>query len=203
MNKPRIAIIGSNILSNLGLKGLLEKVIPFAEISILTDLSDTAKDGGNGFFHYFVTPEIVEKHSHFFMEHRKKTIVLLNEEPSGTCGPFHCIRTHVSEAALLRQLLVMQQMVHGNYARFPSQVAEALKDEDRQENIRLTKRETEILQDVARGKSSKEIAEERHISLSTVLTHRKNLMTKTKAHSAARLVVYAVQHGYIQPEEIN
>ena len=203
MNKPRIAIIGSNILSSIGLKSLLEKVIPFAEISIFADLDNTEGDGGDRYFHYFVTPDVVEKHQHFFLERCKKTIVVTNEEPSGICLSFHCIRTNVSEAALLRQLLVMQQMVHGNYALFPAQVAEALKAKDRQESVRLTKRETEILQDIARGKSSKEIAEERHISLSTVLTHRKNLMAKTNAHSAARLIVYAVHHGYIQPEEIN
>ena len=203
MNKPRIAIIGSNILSSIGLKSLLEKVIPFAEISIFADLNNTEEDGSGRFFHYFVTPDVVENHLNFFMEHRKKTIILTDGQPSGICSSFHCILTNVSQASLLKQLLILQQMVHSNYARFPKQVAEALNDKDRQESIKLTKREIEILQDIARGKSSKEIAEKRHISLSTVLTHRKNLMAKTNAHSAARLVVYAVHHGYIQPEEIN
>ncbi len=200
-NKPKIAIVGSNILSNIGLKGLLEKIIPFADICMFPCM-EAMEESGGGYFHYFVTLEVLEAHLGFFTGHCRKTIVLVDGPRPAVCSSFHCIDTNVSLPNLLKQFLTMEQMVHGNYARFPAKMAQALKDDAAQNMPVLTKREVQILQDIARGKSSKEIAEERHISLSTVLTHRKNLMAKTEAHSATRLVVYAVHHNYIRPDEI-
>ena len=200
-NKPKIAIVGSNILSNLGLKGLLEKIIPFADIYTFSKVMEMTESGDN-FFHYFVMQEVMEKHLDFFTQYSRKTIVLCEGENHSATTPFHYINIKTTLSGLLKQFLVLEQMVHNNYAHFPAPMAQALKNDDVQNGTTLTKREVQILQDIAKGKSSKEIAEKLHISLSTVLTHRKNIMTKTKSHSATRLVVYAVHHNFIKPEEI-
>ncbi len=63
--------------------------------------------------------------------------------------------------------------------------------------INLTKREKEILQQVAEGLTNQEIAQRLFISPQTVDTHRKNLMAKLDIHSVAGLVKYALRHGYI------
>lgn len=63
------------------------------------------------------------------------------------------------------------------------------------EGIRLSKRELEVIEYVAQGFSNKEIAEEMFLSVHTVLTHRKNLMSKLGLKNTAGLVVYAVQNG--------
>ncbi len=63
--------------------------------------------------------------------------------------------------------------------------------------IKLTKREKEILQQVAEGLTNQEIAQRLFISPQTVDTHRKNLMAKLDIHSVAGLVKYALRHGYI------
>lgn len=63
--------------------------------------------------------------------------------------------------------------------------------------IKLTKREKEILQQVAEGMTNQEIAQRLFISPQTVDTHRKNLMAKLDIHSVAGLVKYALRHGYI------
>jgi DNA-binding NarL/FixJ family response regulator len=61
---------------------------------------------------------------------------------------------------------------------------------------RLSGREKEILTMVARGMSSREIAEALSISVRTVESHRANIMSKLDLKKATDLVRYAVQNGY-------
>jgi DNA-binding NarL/FixJ family response regulator len=63
----------------------------------------------------------------------------------------------------------------------------------------LTRREREVVQLIAEGKSTKEIAGVLGISVETAETHRSNLMRKMKFHSAADVVRYAIRNQMIQP----
>lgn len=57
----------------------------------------------------------------------------------------------------------------------------------------LTDREKEVLHLLAGGKSNKEVAAQLDVGLSTVETHRANLMQKLNLHSTAEIVLYAVR----------
>src|SRR6266849_5169429 len=59
---------------------------------------------------------------------------------------------------------------------------------------RLTSREREIVQLLAEGKSSKEVAASLGISIKTAETHRANVMRKLELHSVSELVRYAVRN---------
>jgi DNA-binding NarL/FixJ family response regulator len=59
----------------------------------------------------------------------------------------------------------------------------------------LSAREREVLQMIAEGRSTKEIAESLCISVKTVESHRKNIMEKTELRSVADLVKYAIRRG--------
>jgi two-component system response regulator NreC len=61
----------------------------------------------------------------------------------------------------------------------------------------LTDREKEVLQLLAEGRSNKEVATVLDLSLSTVETHRANLMQKLNLHNTAEVVLYAVRKGII------
>lgn len=63
----------------------------------------------------------------------------------------------------------------------------------------LTEREHEVLQLVAEGKTSKEIAERLGITWKTAESHRTHIMEKLAIHDIAGLVRYAIRHGVIQP----
>lgn len=63
---------------------------------------------------------------------------------------------------------------------------------------RLTKREKQILQMVAQGKTSNVIAEELFLSPLTVDTHRKNLLQKFQAKNSTELINLAVQQQLIE-----
>lgn len=62
-------------------------------------------------------------------------------------------------------------------------------------------REIEVLRDIARGYTSKEIASHLFVSENTVESHRKNLFAKLKARNIADLVMKAVAMGYIMPSD--
>ena len=65
---------------------------------------------------------------------------------------------------------------------------------------RLTSRQREILQLVAEGLTTKEIARKLSLSVKTVETHRTQLMRRLEIHDVAGLVRYAIRAGLISPE---
>ncbi len=64
---------------------------------------------------------------------------------------------------------------------------------------RLTTREREIVQLLAEGKSSKEVASSLCISVKTAETHRANIMRKLQLHTVSELVRYAVRNQIVEP----
>jgi DNA-binding NarL/FixJ family response regulator len=62
----------------------------------------------------------------------------------------------------------------------------------------LTTREREVIQLLAEGKTSKEVAVALNLSVKTAETHRTNLMRKLDLHSIADLTRYAVRNGIVQ-----
>ena len=68
---------------------------------------------------------------------------------------------------------------------------------DRSAGAELTSRQREVLQLLAEGRSNKEVASLLDLGLSTVETHRANLMQKLNLHNTAEIVLYAVRKGLI------
>lgn len=64
----------------------------------------------------------------------------------------------------------------------------------------LTTREREVLQLLAEGKSTKNIASILHVSVKTVETHRQQIMKKLKRYSVAELTKFAIQEGLVSLE---
>ncbi len=65
-------------------------------------------------------------------------------------------------------------------------------------NVRLSSRESEVLQLIAEGKANKEMASELEISIKTVEKHRQHLMEKLDIHDTAGLTRYAISSGVIE-----
>ncbi len=64
-------------------------------------------------------------------------------------------------------------------------------------DLKLTPREREVLQLLAEGKKSSEVANRLHLSVKTVQTHRRNLMEKLGLHNLADLTKFAIRNGLI------
>lgn len=61
--------------------------------------------------------------------------------------------------------------------------------------VLLTTREREVLQQLAEGVSTKEMADVLGVSIKTIETHRRNIMEKLNLHSVAELTKYAIREG--------
>jgi DNA-binding NarL/FixJ family response regulator len=66
---------------------------------------------------------------------------------------------------------------------------------------RLTRRETEILQGLAKGLSPDRLSEELGISRHTLRTHQQNILFKLKVHSKHEALVLAIRHGKVRTGE--
>jgi two-component system, NarL family, response regulator NreC len=78
-------------------------------------------------------------------------------------------------------------------------VMEAFRSESERPRDPLTARERQVLQLIAEGKSTKDIASLLGISTKTAESHRTRLMQKLDIHETASLVRYAVRRGIVQP----
>ena len=78
-------------------------------------------------------------------------------------------------------------------------VLDAVKDVHADGALRLSQREREVVQLVAEGKSTKQIAELLKISVKTAEFHRGRVMKKLNIHDTAGLVRYAIREGLIAP----
>lgn len=65
------------------------------------------------------------------------------------------------------------------------------------EHCHLTPSEIDIVKLVATGMTNKEIAEKKHVSFHTIITHRKNIFRKLKINNVSELLIYAVRAGLV------
>lgn len=73
-------------------------------------------------------------------------------------------------------------------------------EKENQDQVTLPPRQRQILQLIAEGNTSKEIAARLHLSDKTVDVHRARLMQRLKLHDVAGLVRYAIHHGLVKSE---
>ena len=69
------------------------------------------------------------------------------------------------------------------------------------EGIKLSPREVEIVRLIVEGMNNKEIAERLFLSVHTVTTHRKNIMSKLGVNNTAGLVMFAVRQNLVEPNK--
>jgi DNA-binding NarL/FixJ family response regulator len=119
-------------------------------------------------------------------------------------------RAYIMKSDADRDLLIAIEALSNHRSFFTSRAAEMLIDGFcRQSSAvneprflmrnRLTSREREIVQLLAEGRSSKEVAVTLGISVKTAETHRANIMRKLELHSVSELVRYAVRNQIIEP----
>ena len=102
-----------------------------------------------------------------------------------------------------RDLVTAIHALQRNKTFFTSKVADLmldsfLKGKTGIEKDVLTAREREVVQLLAEGKSTKEVAVALGLSVKTAETHRSNIMRKLDLHSVSELVLYAVRNNIVQ-----
>lgn len=77
-------------------------------------------------------------------------------------------------------------------------VVERPNEPDDCEPTNLSAREYEVLEWITKGKSTAQIADQLHLSVHTINSHRKNILRKLKMNSPAELIVYAIESGIVK-----
>lgn len=192
MTVPEIAIVTPSILTGLGLQGLLGELIPQAVIRTFRSFNQLTDDTPDMYAHYFVTAQIYFEHTAFFLERKQKTIVLIGREQVPQLSGLLTLNINQDEQGLAKSILRLHN--HGHHhtrASHPEQDTHA-----------LSPRETDVLRLIALGLLNKEIASRLGISITTVISHRKNIVEKLGIRSVSGLTIYAVMHGLIEADEI-
>jgi len=192
---PEVAIISDNTLQNIGLAGIIERLMPEAIVRCFNSFTELTDDTPDAYFHYFVSMQIAAEHTAFFSERQRKTIILTKGTPTqGTVGRFLSIDISLKEHDFIKAFLTLSQ-------QGKPQREKLLPPHHAQEN-ELTPRENDVLRLIVKGLINKEIADKLNISITTVVSHRKNIMEKLNIHSVSGLTVYAVMNGIIEINEI-
>ena len=185
---PAIAVLTSNILVGAGLRSMLEKMVPQASVELLRTFEAYLEAGPDRYVHCFVAAPVFRAHSAFFRERCHRTIVLTHGSP---CPGMHALDVDTDEEEFVHALVRMQQHVRRPEHTLSERETAAQP---------LSERETEVLTLIARGLINKEIADRLGIGLTTVISHRRNIMEKLGIRSVAGLVVYALAAGYADPD---
>ena len=197
MGRPKMVVVSSNTLALIGLRQLLQSVMPMIEVDTLGSFAELTANHPDQYFHYFVSIEIVLSERAFFLEHHRKTIVLTTtQQETAQLTDFHCLYINQPEQQLLHALLQLEQHAHHGGRNLPSAMTE---EQPRQV---LSRREIEVMSLIVQGYINKEVADQLHIGLSTVITHRKNIMEKLGLKSVSALTIYAVTHGYVDIDKV-
>jgi DNA-binding NarL/FixJ family response regulator len=198
-----IAIIDNNSLSRLGLQSLLEEIIPEFTIRTFGSFAELMADTPDMFVHYFVSIQIYLEHTAFFLRKKFQTVVLCNAETQAQLSGVLSLNINQDEQHLVKSILLLHQHGHhkGHPQGHPAGMLSAARSQMPPQND-LTMREIEVLSLVARGFINKEIADKLHISLTTVITHRKNITEKLGIKTVSGLTIYAVMRGYVEADSI-
>ena len=203
MTTPEIAIVAPNTLTSLGLQNLLEEIIPIRVFRSFAELMDDTPDM---YAHYFISSRIYFEHTSFFLPRKPKTIVLAGGDNQPQLSGVPTLNIYQDEKSLIKDILQLHRYGHhhghpgkqpdGSRSPMPPHAANGADDHD------LSAREIEVLVLITKGLINKEIADKLNISLTTVITHRKNIVEKLGIKSVSGLTIYAVMHGYIDADGI-
>lgn len=196
MMKAQVAIIETNTLAAIGLKHLLQNVLPMLHVDTFFSPEEIPEDNYNSYAHFFVAMPIALSHRKFFQDRQRQTIVLTTSaNPNAQLGGLKCIPINVPEEELLKSFLKLEQRGHPQGKNLPQMPHSDV------QNV-LSDREIEVLTLIVKGYINKEIASQLNIGITTVITHRKNIMDKLGIRNISSLTIYAVMHGYVEADAI-
>ena len=193
--QPQMVIIMENTLSAMALRTLLMDIANGMEV-VVCDSLDNYTSAEGSVPHFFVSSMTIFRNPDYFRQMMRRTIVV-TEGNSSTFAQmgFRTLDATSSEQDIVRAMLQMHHMGHPHGHPHPT----ATNVDDSSE---LSQREREVLKLMIKGRINKEIADELHISLSTVIFHRNNICEKLNTRSIGRLTIYAVLNNIVSIAEI-
>lgn len=173
MGTVRIALIGLSTLETIGVRSVFDNigtvnVVTFHDLKGYVSSSETV-DG------FIVSREVFISDLDFFLPRRQSMLVLSSSDTV----------SQMNLPAMADEVTVVECL-----ERFLDSIGERA-----EKGGALSQREKEVLRLLVAGKINKEIADELCISVNTVITHRKNISSKTGIKSLSGLSLYALLNG--------
>ena len=196
-HQPEIAIVEANTLTSLGLKTILERMIPMAVIRTFHSFGELTDDTPDMYAHCFISAQIYVEHNAFFLPRKRKTIVLAGDSHQFQLSGVPILNIYQAEEQLVKDILKLHQ--HAHHDGYPVKDMPPTPPTTGHE---LSAREIEVLVLITKGLINKEIADKLNIGLTTVITHRKNITEKLGIKSVSGLTIYAVMNGYVEADRI-
>lgn len=185
-----IAVIDPNTISAKGMKMMINEIMPEATVRTFPDFGALADDTPYAYSCYFVTSQVYVLYSRFFLPLKEKTVIMTYGHGNMSFPSSHkLLDLYDTEERIRRNL---SQLLGNNGTDTQQSPYE----------YDLSPREIEVLVLVTKGLINKEIADKLNISLTTVISHRKNITEKLGIKSVSGLTIYAVMNGYVAPDGI-
>ncbi|HBK28659.1 MAG TPA: helix-turn-helix transcriptional regulator [Parabacteroides sp.] len=185
-----IAVVLSDTLSCLGLQNLFDNYFPEMEVRFFASFKELPqKLQSDSFAYYFTDADTFAMHLDYFLTRRNKT-VLLNSNKDVASLPANMVSTR----------LPLEQMIE-QFERC-LRIDETVVSQP-EKGKGLSEREINVLRQIVKGFTNREIADHLNISLNTVLSHRKNITAKLGIKTVSGLTFYAMMNGIVSLDEIN
>ncbi len=173
---------------------MIESIAPLIKVYTFRSAEELKTTTLPHVVHYFVSENLVRDQDVFFKPLAGRLIVLTYGHRALSTPPgLRSLDVCVPESVFLKGLLDIHGQGHGvgnPHSKRP--VPEST----------LTRRENDILRLAVLGLQNKEIAEQFHIALNTVIYHRKNIARKLVNKSLSNWAIYAVVNGLVRMDEI-
>ncbi|MCQ2251595.1 MAG: LuxR C-terminal-related transcriptional regulator [Bacteroidales bacterium] len=209
--KIEFAIVDANTLSGMGLKQILAGLIPMVEISVFRSHEDFVMSNPERFVHCFVASGIFFEHAQYFINQPHKYIVMVQGNAYPHIAGLLTLNICQEEKDMVKSLLQLRNRGMAKVQKMQEEMPphgmpaghcpHSHPAPPQPKNI-LSNRETEVAVLLAKGLINKEIADKLNISLTTVISHRKNIMEKLNAKSLADIIIYVVMNGIVGVEEL-
>lgn len=177
MKNLSVSIIHDNILVSTGLYKILNDIFDIKPYCFNTVTPSLSLDG---YDLCIVDCDIYALNANFFIPQKHKCLLVTQKENIDT-EKNNFISQYWNEERII-------QTISKNITRL---------DEIKSSHTELSRREIEVLKLIVKGCLNKEIADTLHISINTVLTHRKNITSKLGIKSVSGLSVYAMMNALI------
>ena len=194
---PKIAIIHTDTLAAIGMKQILQDVMPIVVVDTFRSVGELKASGDvDIYYHYFAEAQAVIDDSDFFDKRRRKTIILNTAaDTKQTLYGYNSLCTSLPEKQLIKSLLALEQTAHAEGRNLPHAHGEHAEKH-------LSVGEIKVMTRIVTGYINKQIADRLSISLSTVITPRKNIMDNLGLTSVSALTIYAVTRGFVNINDI-
>lgn len=201
MHGIKIAVIDNNVLAAMGLQRILADIIPVADVQVFISFDELLKADEGDFVHYFVSSRVFFEYASFFRSNGRRPIVLVGGDMQVAGVP--TINVCQPERGLVKSILAIHGAAHGSGAGRGHMALGAMAARPAAEtDAALSPREVEVVSLLAKGCINKEVADKLGIGVTTVITHRRNIMEKLHARSLADVIIYAVMNGIIEVGEL-